>query len=257
MLFSFLLEKISTNVNVFYIRYLPPSRNETVNINSPLVNSQVNLASNLTAKEEAKAHNIEPQAPEKEMNAAALSAENTPVLTEEEIQKLKQETFEISKQNYKVMGETQEAFATTLSEFEKFKKEQSSLNTGIDLSSLDLSQEEDGTLKLVGGGVGGKLRDDLESIINENNKLKNAYEQVHEGLAQIVRFSGADRQGIEAKDLYGNIRLNELSKSFENQFHDTGFGQDYHTLEDKVNSHPMLFAMKMNEAIYPRININV
>ncbi|MCF2825599.1 MULTISPECIES: hypothetical protein [unclassified Pseudoalteromonas] len=84
-----------------------------MNTNSPLVNSQVNLASNLIAKKEAKAHNIEPQAPEMEMNAAALSAENTPVLTEEEIQKLKQETFEISKQNYKVMGETQEAFATT------------------------------------------------------------------------------------------------------------------------------------------------
>ncbi|WP_462183036.1 hypothetical protein [Pseudoalteromonas maricaloris] len=129
-------------------------------INSPLVNSQVNLASNLTAKKEAKAHNIEPQAPKKEMNAAALSAENTPVLTEEEIQKLKQETFEINKQDYKVMGETQEAFATTLSEFEKFKKEQSSLNPRIDLSSLDLSQEEDGTLKLVGGSVDGKLRED-------------------------------------------------------------------------------------------------
>ncbi|MCG7552289.1 hypothetical protein [Pseudoalteromonas sp. Of11M-6] len=57
-------------------------------INSPLVNSQVNLASNLTAKKEAEAHSIESQAPKKEMNAAALSAENTPVLTEEEIQKL-------------------------------------------------------------------------------------------------------------------------------------------------------------------------
>ncbi|MCG7535014.1 hypothetical protein [Pseudoalteromonas sp. OOF1S-7] len=228
-----------------------------MNINSPLVNSQVGLASSLTAKKEAKAHSIEPQAPEQEMNAAALSAKNTSILTEEETQKLKQETFEMSKQNYKLMGETQEAFATTLSEFEKFKKEQSSLNPGIDLSVLDLAQDEDGTLKLVGGNLGGQLRADLESIINDNNTLKNVFEQVHEGLAHIVRSSGADRQGIEAKDFYDNIRLNELSRSFENQFHDEGFGQDYHTLEEKVNSHTMLFAMKMNDAIYPKININV
>ncbi|MCF2859226.1 hypothetical protein L1286_17215 [Pseudoalteromonas sp. SMS1] len=226
-------------------------------IDSSLQNSQVNLMSNTTAKKEAKAHNIVPQAPGEEINAAALSAEVTPVLSEQEIQKLKQETFEINKKNYKVMGDTQAAFATTISEFEKFKKAQSVLNPNLNLDTLDLSQEEDGTLILIGGELNGKQREELESAINQNEELKAAYKQVHEGLAQIVQFSGTGREDVKATDFYGSFRLNELTQSFESQFHDDGFGQDYQTLEEKVNSHPWMFAMKMSEAIYPRVNINI
>ncbi|TMP37421.1 hypothetical protein CWB97_22715, partial [Pseudoalteromonas citrea] len=56
---------------------------------------------------------------------------------------------------------------------------------------------------------------------------------------------------------YGKFRLNELSNSFEKQFHDDGFGQDYHTSEEKVLSSSLLFSSKMADTINPKINISV
>ncbi|MCF6438640.1 hypothetical protein L1077_04255 [Pseudoalteromonas luteoviolacea] len=227
-----------------------------MDIKNSLRNSQHNLVNNNAALEKSKATTIEAQSPVEKLNAAPASIENTSVASEEEIKRFQQEAYDYNVKNFEIQDNTQAAFATTLKEFEKFKDTQSSLHPNIDLSSLDLAQEEDGTLQLVGGNISATLRANLETQINANDELKTAYKQVHEGMADIVRYFDVN-SNAEAKDFYGKFRLNELSSSFEKQFHDDGFGQDYHTLEEKVLSSSLLFSYKMTDAINPRINISV
>ncbi|RJE77596.1 hypothetical protein BGP78_00915 [Pseudoalteromonas sp. MSK9-3] len=227
-----------------------------MDIKSSLQKSQHDLVNNNAALAKAKSTTIEAQPPVEKLNAAPASIEHTPVASDEEIKRFQQEAYEYNVKNFDVQDKTQAAFATTLNEFEKFKGAQSTLHPNIDLNSLDLAQKEDGTLQLVGGNITDALRAGLETQINANDELKSAYKQVHEGMADIIRYFDVN-SNPEAKDFYGKFRLNELSNSFEKQFHDDGFGQDYNTLEEKVLSNSLLFSYKMADAINPRINISV
>ncbi|KZN57913.1 hypothetical protein [Pseudoalteromonas luteoviolacea] len=227
-----------------------------MDIKSSLQKSQHDLVSNNAALAKAKSTTIEAQSPVEKLNAAPASIEHTLIASDEEIKRFQQEAYEYNVKNFEIQDKTQAAFTTTLKEFEKFKGTQSTLHPNIDLNSLDLAQKEDGTLQLVGGNITDALRADLETQINANDELKSAYKQVHEGMADIVRYFDVN-SNAEAKDFYGKFRLNELSNSFEKQFHDDGFGQDYHTLEEKVLSSSLLFSYKMADAINPRINISV
>ncbi|MBQ4837199.1 hypothetical protein [Pseudoalteromonas luteoviolacea] len=227
-----------------------------MDIKSSLQKSQHDLVNNNAALTKAKSTTIDTQSPAEKLNAVPASIINTVVASEEEIKKFQQEAYEYNVKNFEIQDKTQAAFATTLKEFEKFKDTQSTLHPNIDFNALDLAQKEDGTLQLVGGNIATSLRAELEAQINGNEELKSAYKQVHEGMADIVRYFDVN-SNVEAKDFYGKFRLNELSHSFEKQFHDDGFGQDYQTLEEKVLSNSLLFSSKMADAINPRINISV
>ncbi|MDK2595575.1 hypothetical protein [Pseudoalteromonas obscura] len=227
-----------------------------MDIKSSLQKSQHDLVNNNAALTKAKSTTIDTRSPAEKLNAVPASIINTPVASEEEIKKFQQEAYEYNVKNFEIQDKTQAAFATTLKEFEKFKDTQSTLHPNIDFNTLDLAQKEDGTLQLVGGNIATSLRAELEAQINGNEELKSAYKQVHEGMADIVRYFDVN-SNVEAKDFYGKFRLNELSHSFEKQFHDDGFGQDYQTLEEKVLSNSLLFSSKMADAINPRINISV
>ncbi|MCG7548060.1 hypothetical protein [Pseudoalteromonas sp. Of7M-16] len=226
-----------------------------MDIKSSLQKSQHDLISNNAALTKTKSTTIDTQSRAEKLIAAPTSIENTAVVSEEEVKRFQQEAYDYNVKNFEIQDKTQAAFATTLKEFGKFKDAQSTLHPNIDLSTLDLAQQEDGSLQLVGGNITEALRADLEAQINENEELKSAYKQVHEGMADIVRYFDVN-SNVEAKDFYGKFRLNELSNSFEKQFHDDGFGQDYHTLEEKVLSSSLLFSYKMADAINPRVNIS-
>ncbi|WP_141685366.1 hypothetical protein [Pseudoalteromonas luteoviolacea] len=153
-----------------------------------------------------------------------------------------------------VMEKTQSALKTSLDEFDKFKTEQASKNPGLDLSDLDLYQDKEGNLKLSSDKLSASQLNDLETALSGNEKLKDAFTQVHSGIVESLKLKDSYQYSdLNSSSLNGSIRLNELTEQYSKQFHPEGFGQEYKTLSERLNVDAGMFGHFLSEAMNPTI----
>ncbi|MCE0555915.1 hypothetical protein [Motilimonas sp. E26] len=153
------------------------------------------------------------------------------------------------------MTKTQSALQTSVYEFAAFKEKQMAENPDLDLSELDLSLQKDGTLKLSGANLSPETLSELEQEIANNDKLKEAFTQLHTGIVYGLKHrDSVGYNELQQDELRGSLQLNELTERYNNQFQPNGFGQDYLTMEARLNVDTGLFAHFLMNALNPRIS---
>jgi|GEM_PF-6670265 len=164
------------------------------------------------------------------------------------------------KQHLVAMEKTQKAMLTSVNEFNAFKEEQAAANPGLDLSDLDLYQQEDGMLRLSSENLTSRQLSLLEDKLAENEVLKQAMSELHTGAALAAnRNRDPSRQAAEfsAQDFSGTLRLNELAEKFSSLFDAEGFGKDRVSLEERISIDSLLFTDYLAESVTPRVDTRV
>ncbi|MCF2909901.1 hypothetical protein L1285_16375 [Pseudoalteromonas sp. DL2-H2.2] len=207
--------------------------------------------------EKLRSVQIEPEDPdiqyEKEMTISKHTVEMDPEAYAE-LTKVLSEDFA---NHVKDFEQAQSALVTSLDLFEQFKAEQQAFNPHLNLNSVDLTQNEDGTLKLIGGGLSGGQRRELEEVLNSNDELKASFSQVHEGILSALQLHSSDFDTLTVEDLHGTLKLNELTEKYSRQFGSGGLAQNMPTHRDKIMADPLLFFGMMVDALKPRVSIKV
>ncbi|WP_125782944.1 hypothetical protein [Pseudoalteromonas rubra] len=202
-----------------------------------------------------KAAKVEPEKPA--VSGNITFSEDNGLMDEEEIAQFRKELNDELKQQVKDFERAQGALLNSLDQFSEFKAAQKIVNPHLNLDSVDLALNEDGSLALVGGSLSGDQRSELEQQLNNNDELKASFSQVHDGILSVLQMHSSDFDALSAEDLRGSLKLNELTEKYSRQFTPDGFGQNMPTLEDKINTDPLLFFGMMVDAINPRVSIKV
>ncbi|WP_125782946.1 hypothetical protein [Pseudoalteromonas rubra] len=210
-----------------------------------------------TPTEQLRSVQVEPQDPDIQYAQEMTISKHTVELDPEAYAKLTKQLSEDFAGHVKDFEQAQSALVTSLDLFEQFKAQQQALSPHLNLDRVDLAQKEDGTLELVGGGLSGAQRSELEEALNSNEELKESFSQVHEGILSVLQLHSSDFDSLTVEDLRGTLKLNELTEKYSRQFNPDGLGQNMHTVEDKINADPMLFFGMMVDAINPRVSIKV
>ncbi|RZM76458.1 hypothetical protein C3B51_17995 [Pseudoalteromonas rubra] len=202
-----------------------------------------------------KAAKVEPEKPT--VSGNITFSEETGLMDEETIARVRKELNDELKQQVKDFERAQGALLNSLDQFSEFKAAQKIVNPHLNLDSVDLALNEDGSLALVGGSLSGDQRSELEQQLNDNDELKASFSQVHDGILSVLQMHSSDFDALSSEDLRGSLKLNELTEKYSRQFTPDGFGQNMPTLEDKINTDPLLFFGMMVDAINPRVSIKV
>ncbi|WP_125719121.1 hypothetical protein [Pseudoalteromonas rubra] len=202
-----------------------------------------------------KAAKVEPEKPT--VSGNITFSEETGLMDEETIARVRKELNDELKQQVKDFKRAQGALLNSLDQFSEFKAAQKIVNPHLNLDSVDLALNEDGSLALVGGSLSGDQRSELEQQLNNNDELKASFSQVHDGILSVLQMHSSDFDALSSEDLRGSLKLNELTEKYSRQFTPDGFGQNMPTLEDKINTDPLLFFGMMVDAINPRVSIKV
>ncbi|CAM3717091.1 MULTISPECIES: hypothetical protein [Pseudoalteromonas] len=169
--------------------------------------------------------------------------------------RLDEEASQRTLQYMEDMKKTQSALKTSVDEFAAFKEAQMAKNPELDLSQLDLYQQKDGSLKLTGSNLSAAQLSELEQEIAGNGKLVEAFSQLHTGIAQGLKHRDSVGYGeLQADDLRGALMLNELTERYSDQFRSDGFGQDYKTMDEQLNTNTGLFGHFLLESVNPRVS---
>lgn len=172
--------------------------------------------------------------------------------------RLDEEVSQRTKKYIADMANTQAALSTSVDEFASFKAAQQAKTPQLDLSQLDLYQQKDGTLKLTGANLSASQLTELEQQIAGNQKLVDAFTELHDGIANGLKHRDSVGYGdLRANDLRGSLRLNELTERYSNQFRPDGFGQDYTTMSEQLNADTGLFAHFLLASVNPKIDTRV
>ncbi|QTL34387.1 hypothetical protein [Pseudoalteromonas viridis] len=219
------------------------------------VHSQTGRTEQQALAQKVRAHSLELANPAKQDEITFNRASG---ISEEISKRLDEEASRRTLSYVTEMKRTQSALQTSVEEFAAFKEAQLAENPGLDLSNLDLSLQKDGSLKLTASNLSASQLASLEQKLADNDKLKNAFTQVHSGIISGLkhRDSGSNAD-LQKNDLHGALRLNELTERFSEQFHPDGFGQDYTTLSQQLNSETGLFGHFLLESVNPKISVMV
>ncbi|ESP91747.1 MULTISPECIES: hypothetical protein [Pseudoalteromonas] len=202
-------------------------------------------------KQQLKGSQLQLEVP---LNSAKVTMQTHVRVSKEDVKTAEDEAKRITLAYVDAMEKTHKALKTSLSEFEKFKTEQANKNPKLDLSDLDLYQDKEGDLKLNSGKLSASQITDLETALSGNEKLKDAFTQLHSGIVEGLQLKDSYQYAdLNASSLNGSIRLNELTEQYSKQFHFEGFGQEYKTLSERLDVDAGLFGHFLFEAMNPKI----
>ncbi|WP_046006821.1 hypothetical protein [Pseudoalteromonas rubra] len=207
-----------------------------------------------SATEQLRAAKVEPENPA--VSGNITFSEDNGLMNEEEIARFTKELNDELKQQVKDFERAQSALVSSLDLFGQFKEIQKVANPHLNLDSVDLAQNEDGSLALVGGSMSRAQRSELEELLNLNDALKEAFTEVHKGILSVFQFHTSDFDVLREEDLRGTLKLNEMTEKYTRRF-TGGIGQSLPTDEEKIMADPLLFFGMMVDALKPRVSIKV
>ncbi|NMH66327.1 hypothetical protein [Shewanella salipaludis] len=228
---------------------------------NPLPKSQHTLSQSELSQQLGK-RQISPATPDRKSGSIAGIAD--PQLEAQQlaaaVEQLSFDADKRFKQHIVGMERTQGAMLTSVNEFNSFKDALIATDPGLDLSDLDLYQQEDGTLRLGSETLSRGQLAIFEDKLAENDALKQAMSDLHSGAALAANRHGNGSKGfveLSAEDFSGTLRLNALAEKFSSQFDPQGFGQDRSTLEQRIFIDPILFADYLAQSVTSRVDILV
>ncbi|MCF6441716.1 hypothetical protein L1077_19965 [Pseudoalteromonas luteoviolacea] len=223
-----------------------------INRNNIVTNQQTLTGSEQSSlTKQLKESRIQSEAP---TTSVKVTLDTNVGIKEEHFKAAQEEAVRATLAYMDTMEKTQQALKTSLSEFDKFKAEQANQNPHLDLKDLDLYQDKEGNLKLSSGRLSSSQINDLEAALSGNEKLKDAFTQIHSGIVDSLKHRDSYLYAdLNSSSLNGSIRLNELTQQYDKQFHPEGFGEEYKTLSERLNVEAGLFGHFLLEAVNPTI----